>query len=77
MQKLITIARFNTPAEAHIARGRLLEEGITAFIEHEHSGSIPEITGNFLGGVLLKVPEDSEESALFILNRDFSPPGDS
>lgn len=65
---LVTIATFQNSMEAHIVAGRLKSDGIQVFINHQSTGNIPEISGQFLEGILLQVHEADEERALFYLN---------
>lgn len=34
--KLVTVASFSTPAEAGLAKSRLIDEGIPAFLDNEN-----------------------------------------
>lgn len=70
-QELITIARVNTPFEGHIIKERLAANGIPAFIRFEHGGAIPELTGNFIGGVEVQVPVMHEETTLHLLSIEY------
>lgn len=69
MSEHITIGRFQNAAEAHIVAGNLESAGFHPVIQHERTGSIPEIMGDFLSGILVQVPEEEEEQALFYLSR--------
>ena len=64
---LVTLATFNNPLEAHIVAGRLKSDGINVIINHQSIGNIPEISGQFLDGIILQVHEKNEELALFYL----------
>jgi hypothetical protein len=64
---LVTLATFNNPLEAHIVAGRLKSDGINVIINHQSIGNIPEISGQFLDGIILQVHEKDEELALFYL----------
>ena len=67
MNKLVTIATFTSPWEAHIAKGRLDADGIPAFIAHEHHISAAWFLSNALGGVKLQVPEAYADAAQEII----------
>src|SRR6516164_2376672 len=57
--KLITVATFNTPMEAALARNHLESEGIPAFLGDEETiGILGGLMGAALGGVKLMVSED-------------------
>jgi hypothetical protein len=57
--KLITVATFNTPMEAALARNHLESEGIPAFLADEETiGILGGLVGAALGGVKLMVSED-------------------
>jgi predicted RNA-binding Zn-ribbon protein involved in translation (DUF1610 family) len=66
-EKLITIASFPQPIEAHIAKGRLEAEGIMCFLGDEHIVSVHPFYSHAVGGVKLKVREEEAKQALAIL----------
>lgn len=65
--RLVTVAAFNTPLEADIARGRLSEAGIASYLTDE------ALVGNFwalvnaVGGVKLQVAQSDSERAREVL----------
>ncbi len=63
----ITVARYTYPYEAHIARGKLDNAGIDAFIADEHTISTHWIYSQALGGVRVQVQEESKDLALRVL----------
>jgi len=67
MSKLVTIATFTSPWEAHIAKGRLEVDDIPTFIAHEHHISAAWFLSNALGGVKLQVPEAYADAAQEIM----------
>ncbi|RXZ44255.1 putative signal transducing protein [Crenobacter cavernae] len=64
----ITIAAFSTPFEAHLARGRLEAEGVTAWVVHEHHVAANWMLSNALGGVKVQVDERDAARAAAILD---------
>lgn len=69
LEKLITIAEFGSPIEAHLVRIRLEEEGIECFIIDEFIPLwfAPIGTGDF--SVKLQVQESDKDRALQILQK--------
>ena len=63
MAGLITIATFTSPLDAHIAKGRLETEGISAFITHEYHISVAWFLSNALGGVKVRVLRENQAEA--------------
>jgi hypothetical protein len=60
---LVTIARFTSPLEAHILRGRLEAEEIPAYVYHEHHIGMYWLISQALGGVKVWVhPRDVEKT---------------
>jgi len=55
-RKLISIASYDTPFEAHLARVRLESEGIRAAVEHEYFAGYYWHYNPALGGVKITVP---------------------
>ncbi|MFH0888307.1 MAG: DUF2007 domain-containing protein [Planctomycetota bacterium] len=68
-EKLITVAEFGSPIEAHLVRIRLEEEGIECFIADEYIPLwfAPIGTGDF--SVKLQVQESDKDMALQILQK--------
>lgn len=54
---VVTLATFNTPAEAQIAKNMLEEQGIKAMIADEETVGMAWVIGNAVGGVKLLVLE--------------------
>jgi hypothetical protein len=67
---LVTVATFTNPLEAHIVRGRLESEGVTAFVAHEHHIWANWFLSVALGGVKLQVAPDDVSRAREILRAD-------
>ncbi len=68
--KLVTIATFKNLLEAHMAAGKLKEEGIHAFLFDESICSlIPSAPGGF-SNIRLLVPEEYAGVARRVLARD-------
>jgi hypothetical protein len=70
--KLITIASFSFPHEAHVAQANLEAEGIPAFIADEHTINMQWLFSNALGGVRVQVPSQFAKKAKDILSQDYS-----
>ncbi|WP_242926978.1 putative signal transducing protein [Pontibacter vulgaris] len=66
-ERLITIATFNEPTEAHIVKGRLEAEGIPCFLGDEHIVSAQPFYSVAVGGVKLRVTEGDAEEARALL----------
>lgn len=60
---LVTVSSFREPYEAHLFRGRLKAEGITAFVAHEMHVANKWYLSNGLGGVKVQVSSDEIELA--------------
>ena len=63
----MTIATFNMPYQAHLAKARLESADIPVFLRDEHLISIHQLYSPALGGVKLQVPGEHVEEALKIL----------
>ena len=72
MVEWITIACYDLPYEAYIARARLEAEGIQTFIADEHTINMQWLYANALGGVKLQVKVRDANWASEILATDFS-----
>lgn len=68
LQRLVTIATFNTPWEAQIAQARLGAEGLHSLIADEHVIRLVALS-NAVGGIQLKVRERDVEAAAAALRR--------
>ncbi|MCC9167662.1 putative signal transducing protein [Pontibacter harenae] len=68
-EKLVTIATYNDPTEAHILKGRLEAEGIVCFLGDEHIVGAHPFYAVAVGGVKLKVLENDAEEARTILEQ--------
>lgn len=66
--KLITLKSFTTPAEAHLVRTKLEDNGIPAFVFDENMVGVNPFFSNAIGGVKVKIPESYSDEALKILN---------
>ncbi len=64
---LVAVASFETPFEAHLARGLLQAEGLHATIADEHVVSVNAALTYAVGGVRLLVREPHVQRALAIL----------
>jgi len=60
---LVTITAFREPYEAHLLRGRLQAEGVSAFIAHEMIVANAWHRSIGFGGVKVQVPYDQVETA--------------
>lgn len=60
---LITVGRYSTSLEAHIAKSKLASEGIPAFLADENTINMQWLYSDAIGGVKLQVPEVYLEQA--------------
>jgi hypothetical protein len=67
MSKLVTIRTFYQLIEAQLAKARLEDVGIPAFLRDEHTISINPLYTHTLGGIKLQVHEADEVLALQVL----------
>ena len=65
--KMVTVATFDMPTEAHLAKGLLEANGLTAFLADELTVGVAWHLSNAIGGVKLQVAEDDVEHAASIL----------
>lgn len=56
MQRLVTVASYPSPIEAHLARARLEAEGLAPVLVDEHLVALHGLAALALGGVKLQVP---------------------
>ncbi|MGD8998905.1 MAG: hypothetical protein PVF75_00700 [Granulosicoccaceae bacterium] len=68
----VTIARYDTMPEAHIALGRLTAEGIEAWLADENLVQTDWLYSIAVGGIKLQVEPGNVERALAILATDYS-----
>jgi hypothetical protein len=68
-ERLITVATFSQPTEAHILKGRLEAEGIPCFLGDEHIIAAQPLYSVAVGGVKLRVTEGDEEEARAMIAR--------
>lgn len=64
----VVIASYDNYVPAHIAMGRLQEEGINCWLQDEYTVTIDPLLSNAVGGIKLMVTEPQAERALEILN---------
>ena len=67
--RLTTIASFENPAEAHLARARLENEGIAAVVTGEATASWLWYYGTAIGGAQLQVFEEDAPQAREVLGK--------
>lgn len=65
--KLVTVGTFDMPAEAHLAKGLLEANGLTAFLADELTVGVAWHLSNAIGGIKLQVAESDVERATGIL----------
>lgn len=65
--RLVTIAAFREPIEAHLARSRLECEGVRCALADEHIVGVYWLSASAVGGVKLQVGEQDRERALRVL----------
>jgi hypothetical protein len=68
-ERLVTVATFNQPTEAHILKGRLEAEGIPCFLGDEHIIAAQPLYSVAVGGVKLQVTEGDEQEAREMIGR--------
>ncbi len=66
-ESLTTVAAFNSPHEAALARNRLEEEGITAYVVDAETVGMIWLVGGALGGVKVQVAESDARRARAVL----------
>ena len=66
---IVTIWAFDNYIPAHIAMGRLQEEGIECWLKDENTVTIDPILSNAIGGIKLMVPEQDARRARGLLKR--------
>lgn len=66
-ERLVTIAAFREPIEAHLARSRLECEGVACKLADEHIVGVYALSAGAVGGVKLRVRERDREHALRVL----------
>lgn len=74
---LVTVETFDTPVAAHLARMRLEQVEIPAFLRDEHVIGLDPILADVLGGIRLDVPKSRLEDARRILAEDARVENDS
>ena len=67
-KELVTIATFNEPFVAHLARGKLESHGINCYLGNENIVGTFWLYANAVGGVQLQVEKVDAELALALLN---------
>src|SRR5215510_13066890 len=70
--QLVTIATFDIPAKAHVARGTLEAAGIRAVVNNEEAVSALWLP-TALGGVKVQVLEEDAERAVAVLEKELGP----
>ena len=63
----VSVASYDSYIPAHIALGRLQEEGINCWLRDEHSVTIDPFLSNAIGGIKLMVVSSQSERAISIL----------
>jgi hypothetical protein len=66
-EKLVTVAVFQTPYEAGLAKAKLEASGIPAFVADEFTIGSNPLYSNALGGVKVQVPASCAEEASELL----------
>jgi predicted RNA-binding Zn-ribbon protein involved in translation (DUF1610 family) len=67
MDRFVLVKTFDDYVSAHIALGRLEEDGIRGWLKDEHSISVNPVLSNALGGIKLMVLHEDAERAAGIL----------
>lgn len=66
--ELIRVATFDNSVQAHIAKGRLIAEGMEADLEDEYMIGLNPLYNQALGGIKLVVPTEFHARAIEVLN---------
>lgn len=66
--KFLAIRSYDNYIPAHLAMGRLKEEGIQGWLKDENTVTIDPILTNAVGGIKLMVAADAADKAVSILN---------
>ena len=66
--KMVTVATFDMPTEAHLAKGLLEANGLAAFLADELTVGVAWHLSNAVGGIKLQVAENDVERAAGILS---------
>ena len=66
---IVVIKTFDEYVSAHIAMGRLKEDGIESWLKDEYTITVDPILTNALGGIKLMVVREDAERAIEILRR--------
>lgn len=66
-----TVASFREPYKAHLAKGKLEAEGISAVVLDEHLVQIDWVLSQAIGGVKIQAPEENLDQARDILGADY------
>lgn len=67
--KLITARTFDNPIDAHLLKSKLEDEGITCFLQDEHTITIDPLVSNAIGGIKLKIKEEDIEKVKIIFKK--------
>ena len=76
MPQPVTVATFTTPLEAELARGRLDEEGIEAFVADGELVTADWTMSNAVGGVKVRVAPEDANRARAVLAEPVEDPDD-
>lgn len=74
--QLITLATFDTPIDAEIAKNKLEAAGVRAFLADEATVRMASYLGPAMGGVKLQVRDSDVELALSVLESDTALPNE-
>jgi len=66
-RELVTVARFDIPANAYIARNALEEEGIRSVLQDEQLVAMDYLLNLAVGGIKLQVWDEDAERAVAVL----------
>lgn len=75
-KRLVTIATFDQPAQARLAKNALDEEGIQSAISDENLVAMDWLLSNAVGGVKVQVWEEDADRAVAVLERRFGEHGE-
>jgi len=66
--KLVTVRTFDNPIDAHMLKSKLESEGVSCYLQDEHTIAIDPLVSNALGGIKLKINEEDIDKTKSILN---------
>lgn len=75
-KKLVTIATFDQPAQARLAKNALDAAGVQATVTDESLVAMDWLLSNAIGGIKVQVWDEDAERAVAVLNETLGDPGE-